>query len=109
MQRAASWRLFSTSRDRGSRAEPAAWDTFFLNARRPQLSGKKEGDVSSVLQRWVEPFTRSVGRLSDRGGGYSRPDRDVKFWRADGRSTETENVNSTCWLARRCTNKRTSK
>jgi hypothetical protein len=27
-----------------------ACDTFFLGARRPQLSGKKEGDVSAVLK-----------------------------------------------------------
>ena len=31
-----------------------------------------------MLKRWVEPFTRSVGRLADPGTGYSRRKRKVK-------------------------------
>ena len=31
-----------------------------------------------MLRRWVEPFTRSVGRLADPTAGYSQRKRKVK-------------------------------
>jgi hypothetical protein len=31
-----------------------------------------------MLRRWVEPFTRSVGRLADPAAGYSQRKRKVK-------------------------------
>ena len=45
-----TWRPSSASQCEGKREAPWAWDTFFLCARRPRLSGKKEGGISSMLE-----------------------------------------------------------